>query len=463
MSQNNKHIDKAFKDKLMMAEVSPPAAAWNVIESALLQKKKLALYAIYRRVGAAAAILVLVLMSVYFISKDEIESPTFYSLSKQLPFDTVNNMEEKGLSEKHETEFYITNRDLQQSIDKVEEVVSLNKSVFAELKESLALQEVTPVRSIEENSISGELISIASLESKHLLNDLSSLYNFKTNPLKEIKQELIKRRMESIELENYLAELNSKSANKGWSVGLAFSPTSVGRYSGLSNLDNGLVYADAGEGLSQVSNAATGKDLPAYSGGLSVEYQLSERWSLQSGLYYLKQGQQIDNFGVLQNDLNASNTSNSYFGNISFDNIEILTNNSELADFVQVTDEVSLSYFNGDLTQQFDLLEIPLLISYKIINRKTVLAFITGINPSILVGNRVYLSNNGSPIGKTDAVNTMIYKSVFGFSFEYPLSRRLYFNLSPAVKYQLNNFNKNAISNENLQYFEFKTGLNYRF
>ena len=86
-----------------------------------------------------------------------------------------------------------------------------------------------------------------------------------------------------------------------------------------------------------------------------------------------------------------------------------------------------------------------------------------GINPGILVGNKVYLEDYSDPIGKTDAINTLIYKSVFGVSFEYPLSRKLYFNLSPVFKYQLNNFNKNAIVSEKLKYLEFKTGFNYRF
>ena len=114
------------------------------------------------------------------------------------------------------------------------------------------------------------------------------------------------------------------------------------------------------------------QDLPAYSGGVNLVYQISERWSFQSGIYYLKQGQRIENFGVLQNDLNSSMTSNSYFGNITFDNYTFLSDNLQAADFMQLSDAVSFSSYSGNLLQQFELIEIPLIANYEIINRKAV-------------------------------------------------------------------------------------------
>ncbi|MDA3905062.1 MAG: outer membrane beta-barrel protein, partial [Bacteroidales bacterium] len=193
-------------------------------------------------------------------------------------------------------------------------------------------------------------------------------------------------------------------------------------------------------------------------------YHVSDRWSFQSGIYYLKQGQRIENFSVLENSLNASNSSNSYFGNIIFENVVALNELSPMADGVQLTDEISYTSFNADLRQMFELIEIPFLVNYKIINRKTVFSVIAGINSGFIVGNRVYLSDfTSESIGKTEAINSLIYKSVLGVSIEYPLTQKLYFNLSPTFKYQLNNFNKNAIVSEQLQYFEFKTGINYRF
>lgn len=328
--------------------------------------------------------------------------------------------------------------------------------VFEEQKEELGIASV----SRENNS----LIALNKLSQ----GELSSIYKSGFNALSLLKANMYKRMLETEEASILLAE-NKSSADesrlRGWSVGLAFAPTSVDRSSGILTRNADYFYDAANSEMSFVSE----KDLPAYSGGVNLVYQISERWSFQSGIYYLKQGQRIENFSVLQNSAfsqlsNASNTTtNSYFGNIVFDNYSLLADNATASDFAELSNGISYSSYSDNLLQQFELIEIPLIANYKIINRKAVFSIMAGISPGILVGNKVYLEDYSEPIGKTEAINTLIYKSVLGVSFEYPLSQKLYFNLSPIFKYQLNNFNKNAIVSEKLKYLEFKTGLNYRF
>lgn len=455
MSQGKEHIDKLIQEKLQTAEVTPPASVWDSIESSLVKKQRKSTIALYRWLGSAAAILLLGFLSVYFIRSERKIEPVQHKMAQEIIMDSlitddpvsVKKLEMDILEEKLPIK---VQSDMLAVVEEETTHQVQQDYVFVEQKEELGIASV-----LRENNF---LIALNHLSQ----GDLSSIYKSGFNALSLLKANMYKRMLETEEASILLAE-NKSSADgsrlRGWSVGLAFSPTSVDRSSGILTRNADYFYDAANSEMSVVSE----KDLPAYSGGVNLVYQISERWSFQSGIFYLKQGQRIGNFSVLQNATNASNSSNSYFGNITFDNYNVLSENGQVVDFVQLSDAISYSSYDADLLQQFELIEIPLIANYKIINRKAVFSIMAGISPGILVGNKVYLEDYSEPIGKTEAINTLIYKSVFGVSFEYPLSRKLYFNLSPVFKYQLNNFNKNAIVSEKLKYLEFKTGLNYRF
>lgn len=455
MSQGKEHIDKLIQEKLQTAEVTPPASVWDSIESSLMKKQRKSAIALYRWLGSAAAILLLGFLSVYFIRSERKIEPVQHKMAQEIIMDSlitddpvsVKKLEMDILEEK----LPIKVQSNMLAVVEEETTHQVQQDyVFVEQKEELGIASVS-----RDNNF---LISLNHLSQ----GELFSIYKSGFNALSLLKANMYKRMLETEEASILLAE-NKSSADgsrlRGWSVGLAFSPTSVDRSSGILTRNADYFYDAANSEMSVVSE----KDLPAYSGGVNLVYQISERWSFQSGIFYLKQGQRIGNFSVLQNATNASNSSNSYFGNITFDNYNVLSENGQVVDFVQLSDAISYSSYDADLLQQFELIEIPLIANYKIINRKAVFSIMAGISPGILVGNKVYLEDYSEPIGKTEAINTLIYKSVFGVSFEYPLSRKLYFNLSPVFKYQLNNFNKNAIVSEKLKYLEFKTGLNYRF
>ena len=456
MSQGKENIDKLIQEKLQTAEVTPPASVWDSIESSLEAKQRRAAIVLYRWLGSAAAILLLGFLSFYFIRSEQKIEPVQHKIAQGVITDSII-VNDSVFDTKAELKI---REEKKNAFTKIE-ILSLDAKV-----EKTVQQNIRKEVSVAQNDIlevfpkSRESLSISVLR-KRSQGELSSKYKSGFNALSLLKANMYQRILENEEAillaENTLSSRSPKQS--GWSVGLAFAPTSVERSSGIFTPKSEAYYDMASSEMSFVSE----KDLPAYSGGVNLVYQLSERWSFQSGVYYLKQGQRIGNFSVLQNATNASNSSNSYFGNITFDNYNVLSENGQVVDFVQLSDAISYSSYDADLLQQFELIEIPLIANYKIINRKAVFSIMAGINPGILVGNKVYLEDYSDPIGKTDAINTLIYKSVFGVSFEYPLSRKLYFNLSPVFKYQLNNFNKNAIVSEKLKYLEFKTGLNYRF
>lgn len=462
MSQEKEHIDKLIQEKLQTAEVTPPASVWDSIESSLMKKQRKSAIALYRWLGSAAAILLLGFLSVYFIRSERKIEPVQHKMAQKVIMDSII------------TDDFVSVKKLETDILEEKLPIKVQSDMLAVVEEETTHQVQQDYVFVEQKEELG--IASVSRENNFLIalnhlsqGELSSIYKSGFNALSLLKANMYKRMLETEEASILLAE-NKSSADgsrlRGWSVGLAFAPTSVDRSTGILTRNADYFYDAANSEMSFVSE----KDLPAYSGGVNIVYQISERWSFQSGIYYLKQGQRIENFSVLQNaslDLyqlsSSSTSSNSFFGNIVFDNYNVVSENAQVTDIAEWSDGISYFSYSNDLLQQFELIEIPLIANYKIINRKAVFSIMAGINPGIIVGNKVYLEDYSEPIGKTEAINKLIYKSVLGVSFEYPLSRKLYFNLSPIFKYQLNNFNKNAIVSEKLKYLEFKTGLNYRF
>ncbi len=465
MSREMEHIDQQIREKLFQADISPAAAVWDGLEKALAKERKAVIFLIYRRVGFAAAVLLLGFLAYYFSRSDRNIIPPENKLTQQVIDDSltavrdavsVANFEKQELDE---IEIYKKQPELNELKIAMPVISVQNESdINKEKLESKYAQTIYKEQVIKYISIK-QIESIAFRKPSYP-EEIFSLYKSNFNPLSLFKANVYKHNLDYEKDIILLAENSSKTSSHGLSIGLAFSPTSIQRSSGLFTPNSDAFYDMANSEMSYVSE----KDIPAYAGGINLVYQISERWSFQSGIYYLKQGQSIENFSVLENSINASNSTNSFFGNIIFYNSNVIAESGSITDFAQLTDAITYTRFNADLLQQFELLEIPFLATYKIINRKTVFSVLAGFNSGFLVGNSVYLTDYSSkPVGKTEAVNKLIYKSVFGVSFEYPLSRKLYFSLSPMIKYQLNNFNKNAIVSEQLQYFEFKTGLNYRF
>jgi hypothetical protein len=461
MSQGKENIDKRLQEKLHAAEVTPPASVWDSIESSLDKKQRKTPVVLYRWLGSIAAVLLLGFLAVYFIRSERSVEPLENKLAQEVIFDSISIEDDSVSGNKIESAILEEKSSIAVHSDLLT-IAAVQKERTLQVQQDYVLVEQKEERDLF--SALGENNTVIALN-KLVQEELSSIYKQNTKPLIAIKANFLKMIIASDDLSNQLAMLSARPRKRGWSVGIAYAPTSVERSSEIFTRNADYFYDAVNSEMSFVSE----KDLPAYSGGVNLVYQLSERWSFQSGIYYLKQGQRIENFSVLQNSAfyqlsNTSNTtSNSYFGNIVFDNYAVISENAPVTDVAEWTNGISYFSYNDDLLQQFELIEIPLIANYIIINRKAVFSIMAGISPGILVGNKVYLEDYSDPIGKTEAINTLIYKSVLGVSFEYPLSRKLYFNLSPVFKYQLNNFNKNAIVSEKLRYLEFKTGLNYRF
>lgn len=450
MNQEKGNIDHHFKEKLIAYEVSPPDSVWKGIEKSLDRKRKKAVVIFYQRLAIAAAILLLAAFSFYFIKSEKVEVENKISQNQE---NEVSKPKKEAVLE-HKPENLIS---------EISDTKA-NENILIESDQNNTPNGATLLRLAQKtifsnNEINRQLVSKLNKKESLVSENISSLQK-RNKTRSSLKSYLIKKNNKYKELLAILEQKELKSNTKNWSIGLTYSPTQVNRSGSNFVFANSAFYDAANGALDAISE----KDLPAFRTGLNLVYQFSRRWSFQTGIFYLKQGQSIENFGVLNNSANSSFNTNSFYGNIVFTDPISISEANSLGDKIHLSDIVSFSRIDANLIQQFELIDIPLIAQYKLIDRTFELFILAGLNQGILVNNSVYLNTRSSnSIGKTEGINALIYKSVFGISMEYPIARKLYFNFSPTLKYQLNNFNKYNVESENLQYFEFKTGLNYRF
>ena len=117
------------------------------------------------------------------------------------------------------------------------------------------------------------------------------------------------------------------------------------------------------------------------------------------------------------------------------------------------------------LIERLDYLEIPLILRYRLIDRKLNVYILGGMSTNVLINNDVYIDNGselvrGGNILMTRPVN---YSSTLGMGLGYQISRKLTFALEPSFKYYLQSYTTTNTIISNPYSWGVFTGLAYRF
>lgn len=176
--------------------------------------------------------------------------------------------------------------------------------------------------------------------------------------------------------------------------------------------------------------------------GVGVNYALNKRLTVRAGL----------------NKLNLSYNTNDvmFFAAISPPAIAAINPNPTGA-FIQVmnpveahvgmeTFELSIRDENmGTLQQEMGYFEVPLELSYKLLDRRFSISVIGGVSTLFLDQNRLSVLSPGmsAPIGEANNLNSVHYSSNFGIGLRYRFLKSLELHCEPTLKYQINTFSGN--------------------
>ena len=212
------------------------------------------------------------------------------------------------------------------------------------------------------------------------------------------------------------------------------------------------VYFDAiGQGSPIHSNFATNTKSGNLnlSYGLSVTYQINERLTVRSGVHKVDYGYDTNEI-VFSSTLPSSGSE--ALKNIDYAQtsrgliVESKTTARSAAENAVFDILAQSPEFDGRMVQQMGYVEVPVELSYALVNKKFGVNVIGGFSSLFLVDNAVSLESQGfvTEMGEANNVNDINFSANAGIGLDYQFSPKIRFSLEPVFKYQLNTFSDTA-------------------
>jgi hypothetical protein len=192
------------------------------------------------------------------------------------------------------------------------------------------------------------------------------------------------------------------------------------------------------------------KTRPSYTTGLTFGYKISNRLTINSGIGLSSIGQTISGINVFAGLSNYYSVKSDYLYSVETSAGPIRAGNTDL----YLTDsrnrvgslipgnmadpsKYDLTLVGSDIHQVFRYLELPVLLRYKIIDRRVGLNLAGGMAYGFLVDNFAYTRYGSEiiPVGHTEGVNLHSFSSQLGLGMEYNISPNMSFNFEPVLKY----------------------------
>jgi hypothetical protein len=476
MKEMNEHIDGYFKDRLEHFENTPPSAVWNNIADKLGHARKRKLVIFMSRIAAGIIVVVSIGIGYYFMTKDSsnklagsaeeaaVQTETGVSAETETRAATEVLAETSAASETAAPSETVTEH-ITGSAD-----IAMEKS----LAETTAPQKEQAAPAAVEDEIIAERFESITVD--RIDNKIEESIN--TPGITTRKQVEEQAAYNDYIARDIIYEEEKQHKNR-WTVGGQLAPLYSYRNVSSDYLDSYV--------KDQMNSKETG--LVTYAAGINVAVSPGRRLSVQSGLYYSKYGQQTDAVNVFTStaesqtysrwDNNPEGTGeettniliSQSIGTVS-SNDDLLKFNSSINSDQQNSEE--LRYFNvpatpvednPTATQYFEYLEIPLVIKYKLIDRKIDFNILSGISTHFLIGNDLYLDydDNSSRFSENVTVNTVNYSGSVGIGIEYPILSKLLLNLEPKFRYYINPLVKNPSYNIHPYSLGIFTGISYVF
>ena len=491
MKNEKKHIDRLYQEGLKNFEATPNLSVWeNISEQLLTNKKQRKVIPLWIKLSAiAAGLLLLFTLGNNLFFQDHNSTPKANEtivgtepqnkqganeLDSSLGSNTVdsNNSTNKeslanegsNLKEAKDSSKGVTIGSKNTIINKNEPIVAKNNSKST-LNDSKLI--TSTKKELTNELTKQELTNTVASNSKRNKTDESQKNNISEELLKatDINTTVAKKNevsnIKKTSIEDAIAKNNkAKEAEDDLDVG----DEVTNRWSVTPNIAP-VYFNTLGEGSSIhnqfVNNTKTGNINISY--GVSTSYAVNNKLQIRTGIHKVTLGYRTNEV-IAFNNIQARSGNNSY-GNIKFNN----TSNDVSFLSVSQMETTSMSRFLLDspttsISQELDLLEIPLEIQYKIINTKLGISAIGGFSALFLNSNEIYstLNGNSTLIGKATNINNLSYSANLGFGFNYKLSNKLNLNLEPMFKYQLNTF-RNTSGNFKPYFIGVYSGLSFRF
>ena len=453
--KEKKNIDRLFQEQLRDFEATPDNQVWLNIEAELKKDKKRKVIPLWLRYSgiAAAFLLGLFILNTNQMFNSKKENPIVLnsknsSNKKQInPRNGSNKVLIAGNSKensKHKKEIIITNFSKPVVKDEKEikphnssNALGVNKKnqnnadVFLP-KDNLSINQ-PELKSDNNRTLNPEKNGVENS------NSLASTPN-QTLEKKNLKENEESQKQPSINPEspNELEEiLKAKSAQKK-----AVASNSKNKWQITPNV--APVYLNANSGGSPIDEQLSDyekKSDNSLSFGLGLRYAVNNKLAIRTGVNKVVLGYNTNNV-LYSTGLTANNLKNIQYPS---DNVVKLVDQANYSSYPTFEKEIQKTN-TGTLNQKMGYFELPMEVSYAVLDKKFGINLIGGFSTLFLNENTISLVSPQSNIelGEAKNLNQVHFSTNVGLGFKYQILKSFQINLEPMVKYQLNTFSNDS-------------------
>ena len=176
--------------------------------------------------------------------------------------------------------------------------------------------------------------------------------------------------------------------------------------------------------------------------GVGVNYALSNKWTVRGGVNKLTLGYNTNNIVYYPGlpDASSSRSSNSHFQSKGS---QMIIEDNSASNMLSFSDIPGKNV--GHLNQTMGYIEVPMELSYKLLNRKFGIELIGGMSTMFLNENNLSVISGEfvTSAGQADNLNDISFTTNIGLGFKYNFWKSFQANIEPKFKYQLNTFSEN--------------------
>jgi hypothetical protein len=117
------------------------------------------------------------------------------------------------------------------------------------------------------------------------------------------------------------------------------------------------------------------------------------------------------------------------------------------------------------MVERIDYVEVPLLLRYKLIDKKFGFSVLGGMSTNILINNNVFI-DNGDELVRDGAIlmaRPVNYNGTVGFGMNYQMNKNLLIGIEPLFKYFMQSYTSNNTITSHPYSFGVFTGMIYLF
>ncbi len=478
MKEKN-NIDRLFQEQLKDFEATPDHQVWLNIEAELKKDKKRKVIPIWFKYAGIAAAFFLGLFALNTLQIFDSKTENRIVLNNMSSKDSLNKKQihlQKSPKEIQKEGQLVSNSTKKSSYESKKMNSNFIKSIPSHEKEitSYDSSKTSDDKKKNQNN-AGFPLSKNNLPLKQLAtNESNSKYNSliadkngvtNSNAIENTKNETLaktekddskKQSLTTPESPNELEEiLKTKLEQKK-----AIVANSKNKWQITPNI--GQVYLNANSGGSPIDNQLSDyekKSDKSISFGIGIQYAVSNKVALRTGINKVVLGYNTNNV-LYSAGLTASNLANiNYISNnaIKFANQTNYYSLPALEKEIQNTN-------TGTLNQKMGYYELPIELSYAVLNKKFGITIIGGFSTLFLNENTISLVSpqSNTQLGEAKNLNKIHLSTNLGFGFKYQLIKSFQLRFEPILKYQFNTFSKDS-NNFKPVYIGLYSGVSYQF